>query len=232
MKIKSDDFWFAVNNTEVVIMPKNHLETFGSTRLHYHMISELMDTVNQIRVREGTIQSLRPQIITPAFYENEIMEGFGKQAQQYIEWLRVHSKDLQVLQYGFKVQKKELNEHIVSGAVTEVLGQVKQRVKEKNDPLAAVILGVDEPWDVCLLKFMFDVIQDSAAFNVNELGQRKLFDDVNGVPKWIRVEIEDSFLKASRDSSMISQLMEKLKKYSLFEEYEDRFFALVRHRSK
>ena len=108
MEIKSHDFWFAVNNTEVVLMPRSYLQTFGTTSLHYHMVSELMDTVNQIRVREGTIQSLRPEIITPTFQEDKILEDFGEQAREYVEWLQSHANDLHFLQYGFKIQKKEL----------------------------------------------------------------------------------------------------------------------------
>ena len=232
MKIKSDDFWFAVNNTEVILMPKSHLETFGTTNLYYHMVTELMDTVNQIRVREGTIKSHRPQIIAPMEYANEILEGFGEDAHNYFDWLQEHAKDMRILQYGFKVQKTELNEHIITGSMNEILDRVKGQVEEKNDSLSAVIRGVDEPWDVCLLKFMVDVIKRSVPFNVSELGKRRLFDDVNGVPRAIREDIEKNFLEASRDPVKINQLMLKLRKYGLFEEYEDRFFALVSHKHK
>lgn len=228
MEMKSHDFWYAVNNTEVVMMPTSHLETFGATNLYYHMVSELMDTVGRIRVREGKIQSKRPQIITPTYYENENLEGFGDEARQYLEWLRQHAQDVRILQYGFVVQKTELNEHIVTGQMAEVLERVKQDVKQKNNPTAAVIHGVDQPWDVCLLKFMVDMIRHSAPANINDLNRRHLLDNVNGVPRAVREEIEGLFLKASRDPSLVKLLGGKLRKYGLFEEYEDRFFALVR----
>lgn len=232
MKMKPHDFWFAVNNTEVVLMPKNYLDTFGATYLHYHLISELMDSVNRIRVREGTIQSRRPEIITPTYYENEMLEGFGAEAEQYLAWLRQHAKDLRILQYGFKVQKTELNEHLVTGNIAAVLEQVKQRVQERNDPLAAVIYGVDDPWDVCLLKFVVDLARNSAPANFRDLDRRQLLADANGVPKGVRDNIESRFLKASRDPSFIGELSVQLHKFGLFEEYEDRFFALIRHKGK
>lgn len=232
MKIKPDDFWYAVNNTEVVVMPTNHLETFGHTVVRYHMVSELMDSVNRIRVREGTIQSRQPQIITPTYYENEILEGFGEQAHQYVEWLRQHAKDLRILQYGFHVQKTELNEHIVTGHIREIVEQVKQRVKAQQDPLAGVIQGVDAPWDVCVLKFMVDVIRFSAPANFKELGRRRMLDDEQGTPRAVRLAIEESFVKANRDAALITSLGVTLRKYGLFEEYEDRFFALVRHHAR
>ena len=228
--IKSDNFWYAVNNTEVILMPKSHLETFGITNVRYHMISELMDTVNQIRIREGAIQSQRPQIITPNFYSQEALEGFGSEAQDYIDWLKNHAKDLRILQYGFKIQKTETSEEIVSGNVREIIERVKKQIAEKNDPMSAVIHGVDDPWDVCLLKFMVEVIRDSAPHNFNELGRHKLLDDVNGTPRAIRDEIDRGFLLASRDKSMIAPLGAKLRKLGLFEEYEDRFFALFSKR--
>lgn len=211
-------------------MPKNHLETFGATNVHYHMVSELMDTVNQIRIREGAIQSRRPQIITPACYANEMVNGFGKDANEYIDWLRSHAKEMRILQYGFQIQKTELSEHVVSGNVKEIIEQVKKQIIDKNDPMSAVIYGVDDPWDVCLLKFMVDVIRNSAPFNFNELGRHNLLDDVNGAPRAIRDEIERGFLLASRDKTMITPLGNKLRKYGLFEEYEDRFFALFTKR--
>lgn len=209
-------------------MPKNHLETFGSTHLHYHMVSELMDTVNRIRVREGAIQSQRPQIITPTCYAQEMLDGFGNEANQYIDWLREHAKDMRILQYGFKIQKTELSEQVVSGNVKEIIDQVKKQITDKNDPMTAVIYGVDDPWDVCLLKFMVDVIRNSAPYNFNELGRHNLLEDVNGTPRAVREEIERGFLLASRDKSAIASLGNKLHKFGLFEEYEDRFFALFR----
>ncbi len=227
MKIKPHDFWYAVNSTEIVLMPNNPLETFGVTNLRYHMVSELMDTVNQVRIREGTIKSHRPQIITPAYYESEMAEGFGEQAQKYMDWLRRHARDLRILQYGFKVQKTELNEHVVSGSPGEIIEQIKKQITDKDDKLAGIIHGVDQPWDVCLIKFMIDVIRQSAPVNFKELSQHNLLDDANGIPLAVRKEIERLFLLASRDAGRIKPLGVFLKRHGVFEEYEDRFFALL-----
>jgi hypothetical protein len=228
MEMKSHDFWFAINNTEVVMMPQSRLQTFGSTNLHYHLVSELMDTVNKIRVREGTIRSKRPEIILPNFDDNEFLEGFGEEARQYVDWMKSHAHDFFVLQYGFKIQKRDISEHIVSGNVQEVLDTVKKSVKEKDDPSSSVILGVDDPWDVCLLKLMFDLIQQSAPMNFKDIKRRRLLDDINGLPRMVREAIEEAFLHASKDSSKMNNLMGLLQKHGVFEEYQDRFFALVR----
>ncbi len=232
MELKPHNFWYAVNNTEVVLMPRQTLETFGATRLKYHLVSELMDSVNRIRIREGSIQSHRPQIITPAYYANEILEGFGPEAREYADWLREHAKDVHILEYGFKVQKTEINEHIVSGPVADILAQVKQSAEDKKDPLVGVIRGVDEPWDVCLLKFMVDVIRQSMPRNIRDITRRRLWDDSDGVPKGVREDIERRFLLASRNAALVKPLGALLRKFGLFEEYEDRFFALVRGRPR
>ncbi len=228
MKMKSHNFWYAVNNTEIIVMPRNYLETFGATNLHYHLVSELMDSVDRIRVREGAIESGRPTIITPTYYENELLEGFGHEARQYVDWLRRHAKDLHILQYGFKLQKREIRETIFGGNIEEITEQIKQTVSSGSDPLAAVVRGVDDLWDVCLLKLMVDVALDSAPVNLQELNRRRLLADAGGVPRAVRQEIERKFSQAARNPTRIQSLHTQLHRYGLFEEYEDRFFALVK----
>ncbi|MFC1498206.1 hypothetical protein ACFLS1_07040 [Verrucomicrobiota bacterium] len=226
------DFWYAVNNTEIIRMPSRQLETFGATVLNYHLVSELMDTANQIRVREGRMQASRPQIITPEKYSQNILEGFGEEAEKYIEWLKEHEKELRVLQYGYKLKKEEFSEHVITDNIETVVERVKNDTKQKDDPLSAIVLGVDEPWDVCLIKLFWEVIQSSAPKNIRDLERKRLFDNTGGVPRAVRNEIESAFLAASRNTSLIKALGEKLQNYNLFEEYQDRFFSLVKTSKK
>lgn len=229
MKERTDfDFWYAVNNTEIVMMPSHHLETFGVTVLNYHIISELMDTVNQTRVREGRIQAHRPQIITPAAYSKTILEGFGEEAKNYAEWLKEHEKEVHILQYGYTLKKEIFTENIISENIKTVSERVQNEIKEKNDPFSAVLIGVDDPWDVCLVKLFWEVIQFSAGTNIREMKRQKMFEDEGGIPRGIRKEIEEAFLATSRDPSLIKQLGKKLQDHGVFEQYQDRFFALVR----
>ena len=222
------DFWYAVNNTEVVLMPERHLETFGNTILNYHLVSELMDSVDRIRIREGRIRATRPQIITPEAYASTVLDGFGDEAQQYIDWLRRHERDVRILQYGYSLKRETFSEHVVTESMDAVLERVQQDVQQSDAPLSAVVRGVDEPWDVCLVKLFWEVIRNSAVSNLREMEQRKLFDDVGGVPRGLRNEIEDAFIAASKDPSRINQLGKLLRRYQLFDEYQDRFFSLVK----
>ena len=49
-----------------------------------------------------------------------------------------------------------------------------------------------------------------------------------GIPKGVRQQVEAAFLAASKNPSLIGGLAKRLQDYGLFEEYEDRFFSLVK----
>lgn len=222
------DFWYAVNQTEILLMPARRLETFGNTLVNYHMVSEPMDSTGQTRVREGRIQAFRPQILTPQSYANSMLDGFGKEAEAYAEWLRDHARDLHILRYGFQIRKEATQELLLAEKFETVKEQVRERVQAKADPLAAVLIGVDHPWEVCLLKLMSDLIRYSVPGNMRELERRRLLDDEGGLPRGVRDELDSDFRHASRDTRLIKPLGAKLQQYGVFEEYQDRFFALVK----
>jgi len=225
---QSFDFWYAVNNTDIVLMPGRHLETFGSTVLNYRLISEMMDSVNQIRVREGRIQAHQPHIITPEAYSETVLEGFGEQAEQYVNWLKQHERDIRILQYGYTLKQEAFSEHVVTDNIQNVVDRIKGEVEAGDDKLTAVVQGVDDPWDVCLVKLFWEVIRQSAASNIRDLQRRRMFEDDGGVPRGVRNEIESAFSAATKDPSLIEALAHTLQRYNLFEDYEDRFFSLVR----
>mgnify|MGYP003586009002 FL=1 len=221
------DFWFAVNNTEIVVPPKRHLETFGNTMINYYLVSELMDSIGKVRVREGRMQALRPQIITPASYSSLMLEGFGEQAQQYLEWLKEHEDTVRILRYGYTLKQEAFSEQVLTDTLDAVLERVKADVAGKKDPFAAVVKGVDDPWDVCLVRLFWTVIQNSAQANIREMHERHLFEMQDGIPAGLRDEIEKAFAAAAKDPSLIKALGKLLQDHGLFERYQDRFFNLV-----
>jgi hypothetical protein len=87
---------------------------------------------------------------------------------------------------------------------------------------------VDDPWDVCLVRLFWEVIQSSALYNIREMQNRKLFEQERGVPRGVRNDIDAAFKAANRDPSQIKALGARLNAMGLFHEYEDRFFALVK----
>src|SRR5437868_13818343 len=109
----SDDFQYAIENTRVILAPERQIASFGSTSFRFYLISELMDQVNEIRVRNGRIHAERPQILTPELYCRLLLEGFGEKAAKYAELLRERTRDIAVLRYGVQFRKTDVVENRV-----------------------------------------------------------------------------------------------------------------------
>jgi len=216
------DFWYAVNNTEVVAAPQNRLETFGSTFVNYHLVTEMLDSVDKVRVREGKLKAVRPEILTPDHIAQMMLEGFSEEARDYADWLSQNAGDLRILKYGFAIQKQDINDYILSDPLPAVVNRVKEELEAREDPLGAVLVGVEKPWEVCLLKLMVELVQGSAAGNMLDIQQR---DRDEGIRQYM--EIEQAFHEAAKDRDKLTPLADLLKRKNLFEKYEDRFFALV-----
>lgn len=223
------DFWYAVQNTEIIVPPKRHLETFGNTMINYHLVSELMDDPTKVRIREGRMQASRPQIITPSAYAETELKGFGEEAAKYIDWLRENEDAIRILQYGYSLKQDTFSEQIVTDTIEAVLERVKADVATKNDPFSAIVKGVDSPWDVCLVRLFWLVMHASVPLNIRELEERRMFELKDGIPLGIRDEIERGFLAAARDARLIKPLGKLLQDRGVFEQYQDRFFNLVKH---
>jgi hypothetical protein len=174
------------------------------------------------------MQAFRPQIIMPSAYSPLEMDGFSNDAKQYLEWLRENEDSVRVLRYGYTLKQESFSEQIVSDNLTAVLERVKADAAGKDDPFAAVVKGVDNPWDVCLVRLFWQTIQRSAPFNIRELHERHMFEMQDGIPVGVREEIEKGFMAATQDSRLIRSLGQLLQEHGVFEQYQDRFFNLVK----
>ena len=172
--MRQDDFDYAIENTQVILAPERQIATFGSTSFNFYLISELMDRVDQVRVRNGKIHAERPQILTPEHYCRLLLEGFGEQAQRYVDQLREHARNVAVLRYGFQFRKTDVTEQTMRDSIDAVINRTKRRVESENEPLSAVIQGVDDAWEVCLLKFTIDLIERSSGENLGDFRKRGL----------------------------------------------------------
>ena len=169
-----DDFQYAVDNTQVILAPEHQISTFGSTSFRFYLISELMDQANEVRVRDGSIHAERPQILTPDHYMRLLLEGFGEKAQRYVEQLRERTRNMAVVRYGFQFRKTDVTEQTVSDSLETVVARTKREVENSGEPLSAVIQGVDDAWEVCLLKFTVDLIERSSGGNIGDFKRRGL----------------------------------------------------------
>lgn len=172
--MRQDDFDYAIENTQVILAPERQIATFGSTSFNFYLISELMDCVDQVRVRNGKIHAERPQILTPEHYCRLLLEGFGEKAQRYVDQLREHARNVAVLRYGFQFRKTDVTEETLRDSIDAVINRTKHRVENENEPLSAVIQGVDDAWEVCLLKFTIDLIERSSGENLGDFRKRGL----------------------------------------------------------
>lgn len=228
-KDPSLDFRYAVANTEILVAPTGMLETFGNTIVDYVLVSESMDEIDRCHVRTGRMQLAKPQIITPSAYSQMLLEGFGEEAKKYVEWLAEHEDDVHILRYGYVLKRESFSDELVTRPLEAVLADAKADVEKKNDPFTALVKGVDEPWDVCLVRLFWEVVRNSAKRNIAEMAKRHLFERTqHGLSAEDRKEIEEAFAAAAKDRSLVHQLGVLLQSKKVFEAYEDRFFALMK----
>lgn len=225
---KTLDFRYAVANTEILVHPSGTLETFGNTILCYVLVCEEMDSVDRCRVRSGRMRIARPQIVTPSAYSETLLEGFGEEARKYAKWLAENEDSVRILRYGYSLRREAFSEQSVGRPLADVLADARRDAEAKDDPFFALVRGVDDPWDVCLVRLFWEVVSRSVRKNVLEMEQRRMFDRKDALDPEVREEIERAFAAAERDPSLVRELGALLQRRGVFEAYEERFFALVR----
>jgi len=158
----------------VMFAPECRIETFGSTRFRFYIITELMDRANEVRVRNGYVHAERPQIVTPGHYSRLLLEGFGDKGREFARWLEQHVENLAVLKYGFQFRRTDAVERILQCSADEAFKRIQNTVEFSEEPLNAVLQGVDDAWEVSLLKFTMDMIQQSVPGNMGDFRKRGL----------------------------------------------------------
>lgn len=219
-----DQIEYALRHTELVRPPQQRLSTFGATNVHYYLLTEPMESVNETRIHEGRVIAEKPRIVTPGYFMNAL-EGFGENARaQAIELFNRYGFDPDILEYKYR------NEAGNSWTLSEEIGQVAlkigSKIDDEKDLMATILKGPDDAWQISLMKFIFDLTRLSVHRNVAEMHSMGLFDRVQGVPRFVREEIEGLFRAVEGGQITPSELGSKLQSYNLFEHYQDRFFAL------
>ena len=225
---KTLDFRYAVANTEILVHPSGTLETFGNTILGYVLVCEEMDSVDRCRVRSGRMRIARPQIVTPSAYSEMLLEGFGEEARKYAKWLAENEDSVRILRYGYSLRREAFSEQSVGRPLADVLADARRDAEAKDDPFFALVRGVDDPWDVCLVRLFWEVVSRSVRKNVLEMEQRRMFERKDALDPEVREEIERAFAAAERDPSLVRELGALLQRRGVFEASEERFFALVK----
>ncbi|MCK4368475.1 MAG: hypothetical protein KAV68_02225 [Dehalococcoidales bacterium] len=231
MDIDDERIREAVKHTEILRPPKRSLATFGTTNIYYYLVtepaySELVKSAAETVIREGRVIAERPKIVTP-FYLSQL-EGFSSEAKKYFDTLiKTYGSNAPGLFYTYKNEPGQLN--IVSDNLLAVVAKLNDDIDKRGDPLTSIIRGQDELWDVSLMKFIYEMTRSSLPDNLLQMETRGLLDiDSSGIPVDARVRIEELFKTVARGEFEPSELKKELDRWGLFEEYEDRFFAIFK----
>lgn len=170
-----DDIRYAAEMTRVVYEPDRRIDTFGDTRFNFLLLSELMDEVNVVRVRSGWVEAEKPKIIRPSIYNEISTEGFSGEAKRFFDWLSKNGPGfLMLLEYGFRFKRSEVSEEILHEPLDSVRGRLLDQVRNGEDTFMALIEGVDDAWEVSLLKFTVEMIQKSHEINIFDFKRKGL----------------------------------------------------------
>ena len=173
-----DDIHYALETTRVLREPDRRIDTFGETRFEFQLISELMDRAGEVRIRTGEVEAQRPRILRPEAYRDVELEGFNPSARarfdKMVEKFRSEGKDLAFLQYGFQFRRGEVHEEIVHDTMDAVRERVLEDIRRSGNPARAIIEGVDDAWEISILKFSFEMILRSHEINAFDFKRRGL----------------------------------------------------------
>ena len=223
----------AIERTRVIRLPRLKLATFGITNLQYYLVTEpsyreIVEGEQESVIREGRVTAERPSIVTPTYMLN--LEGFGTSARKYMEYLaeRFGPNSPGIL-YSYKNEAKDMN--IVGGDPLTIAHRISDDLDRKDDSGSFVILGVDEFWDISLIKSTYEITAASLRSNVDEFNATGLLnpDPDLGVPRAAIQRIEGLFRDVERGGDP-ELLRRELDRWDLFDRYQDRFLGLFHRR--
>jgi len=160
-----DDFQYSMEMTRVLYEPDRRIDTFGTTRFEFELVSELMDQVGQVKVRRGEVEAHRPQLIKPSGYQEIELEGFDPKVLEVIDYLKEQGENLAFLQYGFEFRRGVVSEETVHDSIENVSDQMVAEARRVGNPSLAVLAGIDDAWEASVMKFTLGMIMKSAEIN-------------------------------------------------------------------
>ena len=222
-------------DTTIVKLPRQNLASFGTTVVTYNMVTRpLYEALDGDKRREesvlrrGTVKAERPQIVTPGYMARA--RGFGTEAQEFMRELILRGRgDDPALLYTYS--NELIQTEIIANRPEEVTARISREIDDKSKPLEAVILGVDELWDVSLMKFIFDLTSKSVSSNARDFSNTGRLRVDDGVPMDARIRIEDMFIEVENGNLDPAVLHGELAAWQIFDDYEDRFFRALRGRN-
>ena len=236
---------YAFKHSKILKWPKQLLSSFGSSEVHYHVLTEPVYqefTKGEVEtvVREGKVSWYRPQLLTPEYILR--IEGFSDEAKKALLSIANEMPDLASILYRFNFKREVDSMIFVSGSLESVADKIARDIDKKGDNLSAIVMGVGDLWDISLSKFILDMMSRSAhqsqfpelrkrgLITYNKSGYQVVSRDTQGIPLIAKKEIETMFDKVKHGDMEPKDLKIELDRWGLFEFYQDRFFELFRRR--
>ena len=228
------DWKKVLENTSIIRFPKQKLATFGNTSIKYYVVTEPLYRVIDSKseegvVRTGVVVAEKPTIITP-FYAMHL-QGFSEDAYEYFKELSSSSgQNSPGILYQYRNEPSEME--IVSGKPKEIATNIDSDLEKNQSDMSVVMIGVDEYWDVALLKFVYEFTANSITNNINEFSSKGLLDpdaSLGGIPRDAVQKIEKLFSEAENGGSS-DVLKLELDRWGVFEQYQYRFLNLFKRR--
>ncbi len=173
-----DNIQYALESTRVLHEPDRRIDTFGETRFEFQLLTEPMDQVGKVRLRTGSMEAMKPRILRPEPYREVELEGFDDSArarfEALIEKMKAEGRDLAFLQYGFQFKRGNVAEELITDSIEDVRERLLEDIRRSGNPSLAIIEGVDDTWEVSLLKFSFEMIMHSHDINTFDLKRKGL----------------------------------------------------------
>lgn len=235
---------YALRETEILLEPKELISTTKPTTLHYYVLTEpvylevFKNEGPETKIRQGIISWEKPRLMTLGYLLD--MQGFSAEAKEALRMMaRVHP-DLAGILYKMRYRREDATERTVPYKVMETFRRLENKITDENERFAVVIKGVDELWDVSLMKYIQLLILKSAYasqlpyyesrgyLRINELGLPVVTRNLEGLPIIAQNEIEEMFAKVKNGDLDPSVLKRELDSWGVFHLYEDRFFDLFR----
>jgi hypothetical protein len=234
---------YALKETEVLREPEELISTTRPTTLLYYVLTEpaylevFENEGPETRIRQGKISWEKPKLMTPGYLLD--MEGFSNEAGEALRMLARQHPDLAGILYKMKYRREEVRESTVPYKVMEAFRRLENRIEDEEEEFTVVIKGVDELWDVSLMKYVQNLILKSVfrsqipyyenkGYLRMDDGYAAITRNLDGLPIVVQNEIEEMFEKVRSGDLDPAVLKKELDSWHVFHNYEDRFFDLFR----
>ena len=226
MSSKKDDAWYAAKMMDVVHSLPTLINTFSDTEVKFILLAESADDPNLVHKRTGTFQAKQPELLT----ETPDLSKVIKMGQEIsIEKIRAIVEvaglgSSKFIKYEMTTSKDEIELSLLHKGLKDSIKEVKEAHSEDT----FVIVGDEKMWEVSLINFVMIFIQKSLNDNLSEFHANEKTAEVFNPQGLLQDRIEDAFQEVLAKQKSINDLSVLLTESDKFNQYEDRFFALLK----